>query len=832
MRARGKTLTLAMALTVITLLVASGCQPSVSPPPQPPPPILPAPGQPPGSTPAPAPVPAPVKTYALPGDQVFPEGIAYDPVSNSFFTGSTSDGTVFRGDFADGQVTVFSAGGTDGRSAAIGMKVDSRARRLWIAGGATGLLFVYNIDTGELIRNYTTPPVEQTFLNDVALAPNGDAYITDSRRPVLFKVNGSGAEPGELESWLDFTGTPVRYAAGAFALNGIVVSQDGAHIITIHAGDRKLFRISVSGKQVSEVDLGGKPQGGDGMVLDGKTLYLLERTETSDRIVRIRMAEDFLSGVVLDSFRDDSFAYPTTIVKLDSRMLVVNSQFNARGTGRTPELPFTVSDIPLPPPPASPSAENLHFSGVIGSIGANTWIVGDRVFTVDQNTSLDSGLVAGVTASVEYRILPDGTLRALEIETDSSSPEAPVPEVVKLKLVAEGFTSPVALIPSPDDTGRLFVLDQVGIIHVLMPDGNLLPEPFLDLRAKMVTLNSAFDERGLLGLAFHPRFQENRRLFVYYSAPLRSGGPEGWDNTSHISEFMVSPDTPNAADLGSEKIILQVDEPQANHNAGQITFGPDGFLYIPLGDGGGSNDVGQGHPAIGNGQDTSTLLGSILRIDVNGGAPYGIPPDNPFVGKEGRDEIFAFGLRNPFRIGFDMGGQHELFVADVGQQLREEVDIVTIGGNYGWNIKEGTLCFDPENAAKPRQTCAGTDALGNPLSGPIIEYANSRTDGEGTAVIGGFVYRGSALSALTGAYIFGDFSASRASPDGRLFVATRPADGGMWDMKELKIATSPDGRLNAFLRSFGQDAGGELYVLVADPRGPEGKTGRIYQIVP
>ncbi|MBI2847076.1 MAG: PQQ-dependent sugar dehydrogenase [Chloroflexi bacterium] len=407
-----------------------------------------------------------------------------------------------------------------------------------------------------------------------------------------------------------------------------------------------------------------------------------------------------------------------------------------------------------------------------------------------------------------------------------------LPDSVNLKLVADGFVSPVGLIPPPDSTGRLFVVDQSGIIWILTPEGNRLPEPFLDLRSRMVSLNPNFDERGLLGLAFHHSFNTNSRFFVYYSAPLRANGPQGWNHTSHISEFKVMPSNPSKADPASERIILQVDEPQSNHNAGQITFGPDGFLYISLGDGGAGNDAGLGHPPIGNGQDITTLLGSILRIDVDGGDPYDIPMDNPFVGKDGRDEVFAFGFRNPFRMSFDMGGQHELFAGDVGQQLREEVDIVTRGGNYGWNIKEGTLCFDPANPGQPRQSCASVDARGQPLIDPIIEYANTSAGGEGTAIIGGFVYRGWALPALNGAYIFGDFSASSQKADGRLFITKRPAAPGVWTVKELKVASTANGRLNARLRAFGQDASGEIYVLVADAQGPQGATGKVYKIAP
>ena len=303
------------------------------------------------ATTTPIPTPAPTRTYPLPGDQVFPEGITYDLTSNSFFVGSTNDGTIFRGNLATGSVTTFSAGGLDGRTAAIGMKVDSNTRRLWVVGGATGIIFVYNADNGSLIRKYDTYPVEQAgqiFLNDVAIAPNGDAYITDSRRPVLFKLGGAGAQTGQLEGWLDFTNTPVQFTANSTALNGIVVTQDGNYILVVHSTAQKLFRITVATKEVIEVDLGGKPQGGDGMVLEGQTLYVLTRTQDSDMIVRIQMSPDFSSGTIKDSFRDASFAFPTTIAKVDNRMLVVNSQFNKRGAGLQPVLPFTVSDIPIP----------------------------------------------------------------------------------------------------------------------------------------------------------------------------------------------------------------------------------------------------------------------------------------------------------------------------------------------------------------------------------------------------------------------------------------------------------------------------------------------------
>lgn len=301
-------------------------------------------------TPPTQPVPAaPARTYALPGGSVFPEGVAYDPTRNIFFTGSTNDGTIFRGDLGSGEVKVFSAGGSDGRTAAIGMKVDAKTRRLWVCGGGTGQVFVYNADTGALIRKYSTPAAADTFLNDVAIAPNGDAYITDSRRPVLFRIGGAAAEPGELESWLDLTGTIIQYTSGATNLNGIVITQAGAYMIVVHSSAQKLYRISLTGREVWEINLGGVAQGGDGMVLDGNTLYVLARTQTSDGIVRIQLTPTYASGTIKDTFRDESFAFPTTIAKVDGRMLVVNSQFNARSAGQEPKLPFTVSDIPIPP---------------------------------------------------------------------------------------------------------------------------------------------------------------------------------------------------------------------------------------------------------------------------------------------------------------------------------------------------------------------------------------------------------------------------------------------------------------------------------------------------
>ncbi|HWN41291.1 MAG TPA: PQQ-dependent sugar dehydrogenase [Thermoanaerobaculia bacterium] len=410
------------------------------------------------------------------------------------------------------------------------------------------------------------------------------------------------------------------------------------------------------------------------------------------------------------------------------------------------------------------------------------------------------------------------------------------PFTAGLRQVAAGLTSPVALIEPPDGSRRLFIVDQIGLIRVLLPDGQLLAEPFLDVRDRLVTLTPNFDERGLLGLAFHPGYGENGRFFVFYSAPLRDGAPAGWNCTSHVSELLVSSD-PNRADPDSERILLQVDKPQFNHNAGTVVFGPDGNLYISLGDGGGANDVGLGHVedwyadnAGGNGQDiTDNLLGSILRIDVDGGAPYAIPTDNPFVGKDGLDEIWAYGFRNPYRISFD---GNRLFAGDAGQVLWEEVSLVVKGGNYGWNVKEGTHCFDAENPGVSPAECPSFAPGGVPLRDPIIEYANARNPigGIGLVVVGGHVYRGGELPQFRGRYVFGDWSRSFSQPDGTLLVASS-RKSGLWQIQEIQVHRRPDGRLGHFILGFGRDSRGEVYVLTSDSVGPSGNTGKVYRLV-
>jgi glucose/arabinose dehydrogenase len=411
-----------------------------------------------------------------------------------------------------------------------------------------------------------------------------------------------------------------------------------------------------------------------------------------------------------------------------------------------------------------------------------------------------------------------------------------------LKLVAGNFVSPLTVMQPNDGTKRLFVIDQIGKVWIIFPDGSRSTTPFLNVTDKMVSLMPGYDERGLLGFAFHPDFKHNGKFYVYYSAPPRMGGAIEWDNLSVISEFKVS-SNPNKADMSSEKRILEVNHPQFNHNGGTLAFGPDNYLYISIGDGGGADDTGPGHVGDwykpntgGNGQDvTHNLMGNILRIDVNttsGDKAYGIPQGNPFVGKTGKNEIYAYGFRNPYRFSFDMAGQHWLYAGDAGQALYEEIDVVQKGGNYGWNVKEGTHCFNATDDTKERKACPVQDSAGNPLLDPVIEVKNAANpdgNGETIAIVGGYVYRGHSLPFLYGKYIFGFLSADGSVAKGKILVA-KPSTIGLWSYEVLKLK-SFQYNLGQWLKGFGQDQSGEIYVTTSKEIGPQGSTGKIYKLV-
>jgi glucose/arabinose dehydrogenase len=343
--------------------------------------------------------------------------------------------------------------------------------------------------------------------------------------------------------------------------------------------------------------------------------------------------------------------------------------------------------------------------------------------------------------------------------------------LIGLETVATGLERPLLLTAPPGDD-RLFIAEQPGQIRIVK-DGSLLPAPYLDIRAQV---RSSSNEQGLLGFAFHPDYASNGFLYVSYTFG---------NGDSRVERYTVSPD-PDRADPASALTILETDQPAANHNGGLVTFGPDGMLYVGLGDGGGAGDP------FGNGQDPNTWLGAILRIDVDGGDPYVVPADNPFVGQTGaRPEIWAYGLRNPWRFAFDRESA-TLFVADVGQSSLEEINAApaSAGGlNYGWNVMEGSQCFGSDPC----------DRAG--LTLPVFEYDHS----QGCSVTGGFVYRGGAIADLQGLYLYSDFCSG--------FLRSFRLEGG----EAVEPRSWPVGDLGSVL-SFGEDAAGELYVLTGDGR--------------
>lgn len=352
------------------------------------------------------------------------------------------------------------------------------------------------------------------------------------------------------------------------------------------------------------------------------------------------------------------------------------------------------------------------------------------------------------------------------IVTGSVGADSPPDSIIALApFITDGIEKPVFLTHAGDGSGRLYVVEQSGRIR-LVEQGRVASVAFLDI-ADRVRFGG---ERGLLGLAFHPDYRRNGRFFVNYTRRD--------DGATVLSEFQRSPVSGVAP--SDERILMVVAQPYANHNGGMIAFGPDGFLYIGRGDGGSGGDPDN------RAQNSNDLLGKILRVDVNAGAPYAIPRDNPFVNGGGRPEVYAVGLRNPWRFSFDPETGF-LWVADVGQNLWEEVDVVTRGGNYGWRVMEGTHCFNPALSCRT----AG-------LVPPVIEYYH---DAGRCSVIGGAVYRGRAVPILQGHYIYGDFCS------GEIFAfKASPADG---------IPAEPAVLLKTGFRisSFGQDEAGELYVL-------------------
>jgi glucose/arabinose dehydrogenase len=353
--------------------------------------------------------------------------------------------------------------------------------------------------------------------------------------------------------------------------------------------------------------------------------------------------------------------------------------------------------------------------------------------------------------------------------------------------VASGLSSPVYVTTANDGTGRLFVVEQTGRIRVIK-NGVLLPTPFLDISSQI----STGGERGLLGLAFHPNFRTNGKFYVNYT---RAG-----NGNTFIAQYRATPAS-DVANRATARGILEVAQPYANHNGGMLTFGPDGYLYIGMGDGGSAGDPGN------RAQDVNSLLGKMLRIDVDHSVlrrHYANPPGNPYIGRTGRDEVWSRGLRNPWRFSFDrLTG--DLWIGDVGQGRYEEVDRAKVtrtstsrgrAANFGWRQLEGSHCYNP-----------GTGCVRTGKAMPAIEYSHA----EGCSVTGGYVYRGRAIPGLYGRYIFGDYCSGT--------IWSFPA-GASWPVRKTVLANT-----GYSISSFGQDQNGELYVV--DLAG-----GTVYRIAP
>ena len=377
---------------------------------------------------------------------------------------------------------------------------------------------------------------------------------------------------------------------------------------------------------------------------------------------------------------------------------------------------------------------------------------------------------------------PDGTPSPSPATCAAGTPVPGTPNLTST-LVVRGFSAPLDLQTSAGDRTRLFVAEQGGRIRIIR-NGAIVGAPFLDISDRI----SSGGERGLLGLAFHPRYAENGRFYVNYTD--RQGH-------THIAEFRAASGTADTADAATERLILFVTQPFANHNGGGVAFGNDGFLYIALGDGGSGDDP------FGNGQNLATYLGKILRINVDSGTPYAVPPDNPFLSRNAAlPEIWAYGLRNPFRISFDRA-TGDLYIGDVGQSAREEIDVGLAsrrgGENYGWDLMEGSICHEPRN---------GCDRTG--LTLPVVDYPRS----EGSTVAGGVVYRGCRLPGYRGTYFYGDFGSG--------FIRSfRLVNGAATESRDV---TGMLGRGVDSPVAFGTDAEGEVYIVDYE--------GEVYRIGP
>ena len=432
--------------------------------------------------------------------------------------------------------------------------------------------------------------------------------------------------------------------------------------------------------------------------------------------------------------------------------------------------------------------------GYRSGIGSNRFIDDDHsIFENDIDRLAAAGVTKGCNPPTNNWFCPGALVtreqmatfltRALKLRATVPPPRGDL----GLQRIGGAFSEPIH-VAAPVGDNRVFVVEKRGRIRIV-ENGTTKAKPFLDISG--IVVNSG--EKGMMSVVFHPDYAGNGRFFVYHSAALRAGAPKGWNHTSYVVEYRVSSDR-NVADPASRRVVMAIDQPRSNHNGGHLLFGPDGKLFVALGDGGGGGDPDE------NAQDVSNVLGSILRIGVDGAHPYAIPADNPYVGKPGKDEIWLSGVRNPWRIWFDDG---RLYVADVGQHAREELTVVDAsvpGLNLGWDRLEGSRCYEPASGC----SAAGTVK-------PSLEYPHSHSTG--CSITGGVVYRGPKVAELRQWYLYADLCGSWIK--GARFVGSR-----LVAQRDLSGALRPP----SGAWSFGVDGKGEAYVVY-------GQAGAVYQIV-
>ncbi len=684
-------------------------------------------------------------------------------------TGTASGGTrvtITGTGFLSGATV--SLGGTPATSVSLASSTSIMATTPAHAAGAANVM-VTNTDaqSGTLAGGYayTAPHPAPTV---TAITPNsgtinGGTAVTIAGTGFLagasVKLGGTSAAGVTIVSGTSITATTPAHAAGAVS---VVVTNTDTQIGTLTNGYTYVDPSSPAPTVTAISPVSGTINGGTAIAITG-TGFLTGAT--------VKLGGTSATGVTV--VNGNAITATTPAHAAGAVSVVVTNADTKSGTltnGYTYTAPNPAPTVTAITPNSGSTAggTNVTITGTGFLTGAGVKLGGTSAtgVAVVNNTSITAITPAHAAGAVSVMVTnTDAQSGTLSNGFTYTAPTG----TLALTTVVSGLSNPVGMEKPPGDN-RFFIVEQRGTIRIL-ENGALHTGNFLDIQS---LTNFDGQEQGLLGLAFHPNYSTNHKFYVNYT--LDQG-----DRETVIAEYQTMANDPNTADPNSERVLLVVNQPFTNHNGGQLVFGPDGFLYIGLGDGGSGGDP------LGNGQNLSTFLGKMLRINVDPpfatGKEYGIPSDNPFAGGGGLPEIYAYGLRNPWRFSFEPV-TNRLFVADVGQNNWEEIDILQKGGNFGWNVMEGNHCYPPTTS-----TCD----MGNKIL-PITEYPHT----DGVAVIGGFVYKGSAIPSLANKYIFADLT------------------GKIWSLTEAPANTWTRGNLlatNRTLTSFSRDAAGELYVV-------------------